>query len=167
MRARRAPGDLRRRGSQRRSRSGRPPAPAGKAKGRCVVIGAGKASVAMAALDAAWRDVDLTGVVVTRYGQGAPAGRIAVIAAPPLALSAAADAAAKAGLTSLILGNAIEREPPSRYCHGWYRPPGPPQWRSRSSTRHPALRWRDHCHDRAKNRPAGAAATRSFCSASP
>jgi glycerate-2-kinase len=64
----------------------------------------------MAALDAAWRDVDLTGVVVTRYGQGAPAGRIAVIAAPPLALSAAADAAAKAGLTSLILGNAIEGE---------------------------------------------------------
>jgi glycerate 2-kinase len=53
-----------------------------KPKGRCVVIGAGKASVAMAAaLDAAWRDVDLTGVVVTRYGQRALAGRIEVIEA--------------------------------------------------------------------------------------
>ena len=37
-----------------------------KPKGRCVVIGAGKASVAMAAaLETAWGDVDLTGVVVT------------------------------------------------------------------------------------------------------
>src|SRR3984893_11458819 len=51
-------------------------------RGRCVVIGAGKASVAMAAaLDAVWRDVDLTGVVVTRHGQRAPAGRIEVIEA--------------------------------------------------------------------------------------
>jgi glycerate 2-kinase len=40
-----------------------------KPKGRCVVVGAGKASVAMAAaLDAAWGDVDLSGVVVTRMG---------------------------------------------------------------------------------------------------
>jgi len=46
------------------------------------VIGAGKASVAMAAaLDAAWLDVDLTGVVVTRHGQGGSAGRIEVIEA--------------------------------------------------------------------------------------
>jgi glycerate 2-kinase len=53
-----------------------------KPRGRCVVIGAGKASVAMAAaLDAAWRDIDLTGVVVTRYGQRAVAGRIEVIEA--------------------------------------------------------------------------------------
>jgi glycerate 2-kinase len=37
-----------------------------KPRGRCVVVGAGKASVAMAAaLDAAWGDVDLSGVVVT------------------------------------------------------------------------------------------------------
>ena len=51
-------------------------------RGRCVVIGAGKASVAMAAaLDAAWRDIDLTGVVVTRHGQRALAGRIEVIEA--------------------------------------------------------------------------------------
>jgi glycerate 2-kinase len=53
-----------------------------KPRGRCVVIGAGKASVAMAAaLDAAWRDIDLTGVVVTRHGQRALAGRIEVIEA--------------------------------------------------------------------------------------
>ncbi|WMT76102.1 glycerate kinase [Bradyrhizobium sp. Ash2021] len=51
-------------------------------KGRCVVIGAGKASVAMAAaLDAAWGDVDLSGVVVTRHGQRAAAGRIEVLEA--------------------------------------------------------------------------------------
>src|SRR5260370_8925179 len=48
-----------------------------KPKGRCVVVGAGKASVAMAAaLDAAWGDVDLSGIVVTRHGQRAAAGRI-------------------------------------------------------------------------------------------
>jgi glycerate 2-kinase len=53
-----------------------------KPKGRCVVIGAGKASVTMAAaLDAAWRDVDLSGLVVTRHGQRAAAGRIEVLEA--------------------------------------------------------------------------------------
>jgi glycerate 2-kinase len=34
-----------------------------------------------AALDAAWGDVDLSGVVVTRHGQGSPAGRIEVLEA--------------------------------------------------------------------------------------
>lgn len=53
-----------------------------KPRGRCVVVGAGKASAAMAAaLDAQWRDVDLSGVVVTRYGHARPAGRIEVIEA--------------------------------------------------------------------------------------
>jgi glycerate 2-kinase len=53
-----------------------------KTKGRCVVVGAGKAAVAMAAaLEMAWCDVDLTGVVVTRHGQYAPAGRIEVLEA--------------------------------------------------------------------------------------
>ena len=53
-----------------------------KPKGRCVVIGAGKASVAMAAaLETAWPDVDLSGVVVTRHGQRAPAGRSEVLEA--------------------------------------------------------------------------------------
>ena len=51
-----------------------------KPRGRCIVIGAGKASAAMAAgLDAAWPDVDLTGLVVTRYGHAVPAGRIEII----------------------------------------------------------------------------------------
>lgn len=55
-----------------------PPKPAG----RCVVVGAGKASAAMAAaLDAAWPDVDVSGVVVTRYGHAVPAGRIRILEA--------------------------------------------------------------------------------------
>src|SRR5215468_1471351 len=53
-----------------------------KPAGRCVVVGAGKASATMAAaLDAAWPDVDLSGVVVTRYGHAVPAGRIRIIEA--------------------------------------------------------------------------------------
>ena len=53
-----------------------------KPKGRCVVVGAGKASAAMAAaFDAAWPDVDVSGVVVTRYGHAVPAGRIRIIEA--------------------------------------------------------------------------------------
>lgn len=49
-------------------------------KGRVVVVGAGKASAAMAAaVDAAWPDVDVSGVVVTRYGHAVPAGRITII----------------------------------------------------------------------------------------
>lgn len=53
-----------------------------KPYGRCVVVGAGKASAAMAAaLDAAWPDVDLSGVVSTRYDHAVPAGRITIIEA--------------------------------------------------------------------------------------
>jgi glycerate 2-kinase len=57
-----------------------------KPRGRCVVVGAGKASAAMAAgLDAAWPDVELSGVVVTRYGYAVAAGRIEILeAAHPL-----------------------------------------------------------------------------------
>ena len=48
-------------------------------KGRCVIVGAGKAAAAMAAaVDAAWPDVPLGGAVVTPYGYALPAGRIAV-----------------------------------------------------------------------------------------
>lgn len=37
-------------------------------RGRCVVVGAGKGAAAMAAaVDAAWPDVDVSGVVVTRH----------------------------------------------------------------------------------------------------
>lgn len=53
-----------------------------KPAGRCVVVGAGKASAAMAAaVDAAWPDVDVSGVVVTRYGHAVPAGRIRILEA--------------------------------------------------------------------------------------
>ncbi|MBO9652729.1 MAG: glycerate kinase [Agrobacterium tumefaciens] len=51
-------------------------------KGRCVVVGAGKASAAMAAaLEAAWPHVNLSGVVVTRYGHAVPTSRIEIIEA--------------------------------------------------------------------------------------
>ncbi|MBV1703098.1 MAG: glycerate kinase [Hyphomicrobiales bacterium] len=53
-----------------------------KPKGRCIVVGAGKASAAMAAaLDTAWPDVNLSGVVVTRDGHAVPAGRIKILEA--------------------------------------------------------------------------------------
>ena len=53
-----------------------------KPRGRCVVVGAGKgAAVMAAAVDAAWPDVDVSGVVVTRYGHAVPAGRIEVLQA--------------------------------------------------------------------------------------
>ncbi len=53
-----------------------------KPKGRCIVVGAGKASALMAAtLDRAWQDVDLSGVVTTRYGHAEDADRVEVIEA--------------------------------------------------------------------------------------
>jgi glycerate 2-kinase len=53
-----------------------------KPRGRCVVVGAGKASAAMAAaLEAAWPDVSLSGVVVTRYGHAVPTRRIEIVEA--------------------------------------------------------------------------------------
>ncbi len=53
-----------------------------KPKGRCVVVGAGKASAAMAAaLEQAWPDVPMTGVVVTRYGHAVPTSKIKIIEA--------------------------------------------------------------------------------------
>ncbi|MGE5170610.1 MAG: glycerate kinase type-2 family protein, partial [Rudaea sp.] len=49
--------------------------------GRTIVVGAGKASAAMAqALEARW-DGPLEGVVVTRYGYGVPCRRIAIVEA--------------------------------------------------------------------------------------
>ena len=51
-------------------------------EGRCVVIGAGKASAKMAAvLEQAWSAVDLGGVVATRYGHAVPTQRITIIEA--------------------------------------------------------------------------------------
>ena len=63
-------------------------------KGRTVVIGAGKAAAAMAAtLEAHWPG-PLTGLVVTRYGHGAPTERIEVVeAAHPVPDAAGVQAA--------------------------------------------------------------------------
>ena len=50
-------------------------------KGRTIVVGAGKASAAMAkALDENWRD-DVDGLVVTRYGYAVPCRRIEIVEA--------------------------------------------------------------------------------------
>lgn len=50
-----------------------------KPRGRCIVVGAGKSAAAMAqAVEHAWPDVDLRGVVVTRYGHAVPTRRIIV-----------------------------------------------------------------------------------------
>jgi len=50
--------------------------------GRVVVVGAGKSAAVMAAaLEDAWPDVAMTGIVVTRYGHSAPTRRIEVMEA--------------------------------------------------------------------------------------
>lgn len=68
-----------------------PPAP-----GRNVVIGAGKAAAAMAAaVEAAWPDQEIEGVVVTRYGHAVPARKIKVLQAAHPVPDAASEAAAR------------------------------------------------------------------------
>ncbi len=53
-----------------------------KPAGRCIVVGGGKSAAVMAAaLEDAWPDVPLEGVVVTRYGHTVPTRRITVIEA--------------------------------------------------------------------------------------
>jgi hydroxypyruvate reductase len=70
--------------------------------GRNVVIGAGKAAASMAAaLEAAWRDVDIEGVVVTRYGHAAPTRRIRVLEAAHPLPDAASEAGARAALAAV------------------------------------------------------------------
>ena len=65
--------------------------------GRCVVVGAGKAAGAMArAVEDAWPEVDLTGIVVTPYGYRAPTERIVVREAAHPVPDAASEAAARA-----------------------------------------------------------------------
>jgi hydroxypyruvate reductase len=67
-----------------------------KPSGRCVVVGAGKSAAAMArAVEVAWPDVDLSGVVVTRYGHAVPTERIAVREASHPVPDAAGEAAAQ------------------------------------------------------------------------
>ncbi len=51
-------------------------------RGRCVVVGGGKSAAVMAAaLEAAWPDVAMSGVVVTRYEHAVPTQRIEVLQA--------------------------------------------------------------------------------------
>ncbi|CTQ63362.1 glycerate kinase type-2 family protein [Roseibium album] len=53
-----------------------------KPEGKCVVVGAGKSAASMArAVELAWPDVDISGVVVTRYGHSVPTERVKVLEA--------------------------------------------------------------------------------------
>jgi hydroxypyruvate reductase len=73
-----------------------------KPRGRCVVVGAGKSAAAMAAaLEAAWPDVPLAGVVVTRYGHAVPTRRVRVIEAAHPVPDANGEAAARAVLDAV------------------------------------------------------------------
>jgi hydroxypyruvate reductase len=80
--------------------------------GRVIVVGAGKAAAAMAAaVEAAWPNVPLSGLVITRYGHGAPTHAIEVVEAghpmPDSAGAVAADRVAalvsKAGPDDLVI----------------------------------------------------------------
>jgi len=64
--------------------------------GRCIVVGAGKAAGSMAAaVEAAWPDLPLSGVVVVPYGHGAPTDRIRVLEAAHPVPDAHSEAAAR------------------------------------------------------------------------
>lgn len=70
-----------------------PPRP----RGRCIVVGAGKAAGSMAAaVEAAWPDVQISGVVVAPYGYGAATQRIAMREAAHPVPDANSEAAARA-----------------------------------------------------------------------
>ncbi|MFO0204748.1 MAG: DUF4147 domain-containing protein, partial [Betaproteobacteria bacterium] len=69
-----------------------PPPPSG----RVLVVGAGKAAASMAAaVEAAWLQVALDGLVITRYGHGLPTARIRVVEAGHPVPEAAGEAAAR------------------------------------------------------------------------
>ena len=76
-----------------------------KPKGRVLVVGAGKASAAMAqALEAAW-DGPLSGLVVTRYGHAVPCKQIEIVeAAHPVPDAAGEKAAARILAMAQALG---------------------------------------------------------------
>ncbi len=64
--------------------------------GRVLVVGAGKAAASMAsAVEAAWPQVALEGVVITRYGHGLPTRRIRVVEAGHPVPDEAGEAAAR------------------------------------------------------------------------
>jgi glycerate 2-kinase len=66
------------------------------AAGRIVVVGAGKSAAVMAAaVEAAWPDAALHGLVVTRYGHAVPTARIEVVEASHPVPDAAGEAAAR------------------------------------------------------------------------
>ncbi len=70
-------------------------------RGRTVVVGAGKASAAMAkALEAAWQG-PLSGVVVTAYGHAVPCARIRILEAAHPVPDARGEAAARAMLEAV------------------------------------------------------------------
>src|ERR1700722_8531362 len=70
--------------------------PAKPAGGRCIVVGCGKSAAVMAAaLEDAWPDVALSGLVVTRYGHAVPTRRIAVMEASHPVPDANSEAAAR------------------------------------------------------------------------
>jgi hydroxypyruvate reductase len=73
-----------------------PPHLPARPRGRTIVVGAGKAAAAMAAaVEAQWSD-SIEGLVVTRYGHGAPTTRIKVVEAGHPVPDAAGPAAARA-----------------------------------------------------------------------
>jgi glycerate 2-kinase len=76
-----------------------PPPP----KGRTIVVGAGKAAAAMAVAVEAYWNGPLEGLVVTRYGHGAPTTRIKVVEASHPVPDAAGPAAARA-ILDLVKG---------------------------------------------------------------
>ena len=66
-------------------------------KGRCIVVGAGKAAASMAAaVESAWPDVDLSGVVVAPHGYVLPTSRIKLLQARHPVPDEGSEAAARA-----------------------------------------------------------------------
>ncbi|MFC0410314.1 glycerate kinase type-2 family protein [Roseomonas elaeocarpi] len=66
------------------------------ARGRVLVLGAGKASALMAAaLEEAWPEVAIGGLVVTRYGHAVPTRRVEIVEASHPVPDAAGEAAAR------------------------------------------------------------------------
>lgn len=75
-----------------------PPPP----KGRVVVVGAGKSAAVMAAaVEAAWPEASLSGLVITRYGHAVPTRRIEVVEASHPVPDAAGEAAARRVLAAV------------------------------------------------------------------
>ncbi|GAA0601396.1 glycerate kinase [Craurococcus roseus] len=84
-----------------------PPGPGG----RVLVLGAGKSAAAMAAaVEAAWPDQALTGLVVTRYGHSVPTRRIEVVEASHPVPDAAGEAAARRILEMARGGGLTDRD---------------------------------------------------------